>query len=89
LAADRKSRKVGALDLSNNASSSGMASETGAGFSLLAIMVIQARGDDLQVFGGDARHTARGEVMRHPKPFQIATQGGLSRLIQRAKRPLR
>jgi hypothetical protein len=38
----RKSRKVGALDLSSNASSSGVASETNAGLSSLAIILFFA-----------------------------------------------
>jgi hypothetical protein len=39
LAAERKSRTVGAIDLSSNASSSGAALETGGGFSPLAIIL--------------------------------------------------
>jgi len=42
LAPARKSRKVGALDLSSNASSSGVASETSAGLSSLAIILFFA-----------------------------------------------
>jgi hypothetical protein len=42
LATARKSRKVGALDLSSNASSSGVASETSAGLSSLAIILFFA-----------------------------------------------
>src|SRR5262249_61444404 len=42
LAPARKSRKVGALDLSSNASSSGVASETSAGLSSLATILFFA-----------------------------------------------
>jgi hypothetical protein len=42
LALARKSRKVGALDISSNASSSGLASETSADLSSLAIILFFA-----------------------------------------------
>ena len=49
--------------------------------SLVSAACSGARGDDLQVFSGDARHTVRSEVVRRPKPLQIAAQGGNKSLI--------
>src|SRR5262249_11848051 len=81
MAADRKPRNVGALHFSLTVFFSGVAWKTGVGFFLWGTMVIQSCGDAPQVFGGDARPPARGDVMRTQKQSQTGAQGGLSRLI--------